>query len=219
MRLVRSLAAERASASARRSAPRWPRTCTTPSCRRSRSCRSAPTTRARSPRWPAARSASCARGCAGRRGATHDRLAAALEAVAGRGRARPRRADRGRRRRRRPLDERGEALVAAAREAMVNAAKFGRRLAGLASTPRSIRRRASGLRPRPRRRASTRPPCRTTGAACASRSSAAWSATAGAPPSTRRPATAPRSSSRSRERRDAGRPRRRPRAVPGRRAR
>ena len=46
-RLLRSLADERADrASASRSAPRSPPTCTTPSCRRSRSCSSAPTTRA-----------------------------------------------------------------------------------------------------------------------------------------------------------------------------
>ena len=113
------------SASARRSAPRSPRTCTTRCCRRSRSCRSAPATRARSPRSPAARSASCARGCRAR--PAHEAgerwLAAELEAAAqeveeahgvpidvvavGDARARPRR--RGARRRRARGDaQRGE---------------------------------------------------------------------------------------------------------------
>jgi phage shock protein PspC (stress-responsive transcriptional regulator) len=50
------------SASAPRSGPTSPRTCTTRSCRRSRWCRSAPTTRARSRRWRGARSGSCGRG-------------------------------------------------------------------------------------------------------------------------------------------------------------
>ena len=53
---------------------------------------------------------------------------------------------------------RGEALVAAAREAMVNAAKFGARRAG-----RRLRRGRTtdgrGVRARPRARASTPPPC------------------------------------------------------------
>ena len=154
------------SASARRSAPRWPRTCTTRCCRRSRSCRSAPTTRARSPRWPAARSASCARGWPARDAAADDARSPP------RSRRRPARSSattacrsRSSRSATRALDERGEALVAAAREAMVNAAKFGGgspvdvyaevaddALAGLRARPRP------GLRPgrrarRPARRA------------------------------------------------------------------
>ena len=127
MRLVRSLTAERAERIRSRSAPRWPPTCTTPCCRRSRSCRSAPTTRARWPRSPAARSASCARGSTPRRPRGRRRAPAggALELAAEEvedahgvpievvavGDL--------------PLDEAGEAIVAAAREAMQNAAKFG----------------------------------------------------------------------------------------------
>ena len=116
-------------------------------------------------------------------------------ALAG-GRARGRRRRRSRRRTASPidvvavgdaqLDRDGEALVAAAREAMLNAAKF----AGARRAGRRLRR---GGRRAPARsssataaRASTRPRCRPTGAACASRSSGAWSATAGAPRSTPR---------------------------------
>ena len=92
-----------------------------------------------------------------------------------------------------PLDERGAALVAAAREALVNAAKFAGGGAGRALR-RGRRGAHGGVRARPRARASTRPPCPRTGAACASRSSAAWTATAAAPSCTPRPARAPRSS-------------------------
>ncbi len=85
----------------------------------------------------------------------------------------------------RELDPAVEAVVAAAREAMTNAAKFG---GGSTvdvyaeSTPAS----APGVRARPR--AGLRPGrrARPTAAACASRSSAAWSATAGAPASAAR---------------------------------
>ena len=128
---------------------------------------------------------------AGREG-DHDRLAAALEAVAGeveRAHGVPVEivavGDRA-------LDGRGEALVAAAREAMVNAAKFG---GGSPSTstprPPTARCRSSCATAA---RASTPPPCPRIAAACASRSSGAWPATAGAPRSTRRPGPGPRSS-------------------------
>ena len=91
------------------------------------------------------------------------------------------------------LDRDGEALVAAAREAMLNAAKFagGGAVAVYAEAAGDrlevfVRDRGPGFDP---------PRCRRTAAACASRSSGAWSATAAAPRSTRRPAVAPRSSS------------------------
>ena len=93
------------------------------------------------------------------------------------------------------LDHDGEALVAAAREAMLNAAKFAGGAAPVAVYAEAGERAAGGLRPRPRARLRLRPRCRPTGAACASRSSGAWSATAGARRSTRRRAAAPRSSS------------------------
>ena len=70
-----------------------------------------------------------------------------------------------------------EALVAAAREAIVNAAKFGERRAGV-GVRRGARRRASRCSCATAGRASTPARCRPTAAACASRSSAAWSATA-----------------------------------------
>ena len=90
-----------------------------------------------------------------------------------------------------PLDERAEALVAAAREAMVNAAKFAevRSRSMPRSTPSASRSSCATAG-----RASTPRPCPTTGAASASRSSAGWSATAAAPSCTPRPARAPRSS-------------------------
>ena len=109
---------------------------------------------------------------AGREG-DHDRLAAALEAVAGeveRAHGVPVEivvvGDRA-------LDGRGEALVAAAREAMVNAAKFGGGLAGR-RLRRGLRRRAAGLRARPRPGLRSRRACPPIAAACASRSSGAW---------------------------------------------
>ena len=85
-----------------------------------------------------------------------------------------------------PLDERAAALVAAAREALVNAAKF----AGPEPVCRSTRR--SG-RSAPRcscataARASTPTRCPRTGAACASRSSARMDRHGGAPSSTPAP--------------------------------
>ena len=88
----------------------------------------------------------------------------------------------------RPLDERAEALVAAAREALVNAVKF----AGPEPISRLRRGRGRprrGLRARPRPGLRPRRRSRPTGAACASRSSGAWSATAAARRSTRAPAT------------------------------
>ena len=129
---------------------------------------------------------------AGREG-DHDRLAAALEAVAGeveRAHGVPVEivvvGDRA-------LDGRGEALVAAAREAMVNAAKFG------GGSPVDVYAEASddALQVFVRDRGPGFDPgraCPRIAAACASRSSGAWRATAGAPRSTRRPAPGPRSS-------------------------
>jgi hypothetical protein len=107
----------------------------------------------------------------------------------GRGLARRRRRRGGGRRR---AARRGrEAVVAAAREALVNAAKF-------AGGPVSVYAEAGEERIEvfvaTAARASTSTTCRATGAACASRSSAGWSATAAARRSTRRPAAAPRSS-------------------------
>jgi signal transduction histidine kinase len=128
---------------------------------------------------------------AGREG-DHDRLAAALEAVAGE-------VERahgvpveivvvGDRR----LDGRGEALVAAAREAMVNAAKFG------GGSPVDVYAEASDdalqVFVRDRGPGFDPPPCPRIAEGCASRSSGGWPATAGAPRSTRRPAPGPRSS-------------------------
>ena len=91
-----------------------------------------------------------------------------------------------------PVDERAQALVAAAREALVNAAKFARggpvalyAEVGEERTEVFVRDRGPGFDPAP---------CRTTGAGCASRSSAAWTATAAARSCTPRPARAPRSS-------------------------
>ena len=92
-----------------------------------------------------------------------------------------------------PLDERAEALVAAAREALVNAAKFAGDGAGRA-VRRGRARAHRGVRARPRAGLRPRRACRPTGAACASRSSGGWSATAAAPSCTPRPARAPRSS-------------------------
>ena len=70
----------------------------------------------------------------------------------------------------RDLDERGEALVAAAREAMTNAAKFGggSPVDVYAERPTAA---LAGVRARPRARLRHSPPCRPTAAACASRSS------------------------------------------------
>ena len=93
----------------------------------------------------------------------------------------------------RPLDERAEALVAATREAVLNAVKFApdardQRLR------RGARRRASRCSCATAGPASTSTRSRPTGAGCASRCSGGWSATAAAPRSTRARARAPRSS-------------------------
>ena len=92
-----------------------------------------------------------------------------------------------------PVDERGAALVAAAREALVNAAKFAGGRAGPA-VRRDRRGAHRGVRARPRAGLRSRTRCPRTGAGCASRSSAAWTATAAAPSCTPRRARAPRSS-------------------------
>jgi len=89
-----------------------------------------------------------------------------------------------------PLNEAGEAAVAAAREAMLNASKFG------GGSPVDVY--AEGderhiqIFVRDRGPAST--PCRspTTAAACASRSSGSWPATVAAPRSTAPRVRAPR---------------------------
>ena len=84
-----------------------------------------------------------------------------------------------------PLDERAAALVAAAREALVNASKFA------GPEPISLFAEVEDGRVevfvRDRGPASTPTPCRPTAAACATRSSVAWSATAAARRSTRTP--------------------------------
>ena len=196
VRLRRRCRPSAPSASARRSAPRSPRTCTTRSCRRSRSCRSAPATRARSPRSRAARSASCAPGCRARPRATPASAGwrpSSRPPRGGRGGAR--RADRRRRRRRRAR------WTATARR---SSRPRARRCSTRRSSPATRRRSPSTPRPATSAcrsssatagRASTRRRCRPTGAACASRSSGGWSATAGARRSTPRRAAAPRSSS------------------------
>ena len=110
-----------------------------------------------------------------------------------RGRARARRAggDRGRRRPRARRARRG----ARGRRARGDGQRgeVRRRLRRSTSTPRppTTRCRSSCATAA---RASIPPRCPPTAAACASRSSGAWPATAGAPRSTRRPARAPRSS-------------------------
>ena len=93
----------------------------------------------------------------------------------------------------RALDEKAEALVAATREAVLNAVKFapGRRDQRLRRGRRATAWRSSCATAG---RASSSAPCPPTGAGCASPCSAAWSATAAAPRSTRAPARAPRSS-------------------------
>ena len=91
------------------------------------------------------------------------------------------------------LDDHAEAVVAAAREAIVNAAKFGEGAAVSRCSPRCATT-SSRCSCATAGRASTPAPCPPTAAACASRSSAAWSATAAPRRSTRRPARAPRSS-------------------------
>ena len=79
----------------------------------------------------------------------------------------------------RELDDKAEALVAAAREAMTNAAKFGggSPVAVYAEVSDDGALRCSCATAVP---ASTPPPCRRIAAACASRSSGGWSATAAA---------------------------------------
>ena len=86
----------------------------------------------------------------------------------------------------RELDGNHEAVVAAAREAMTNAAKFGGGSTG-GRVRRERRRRARRCSCATAARASTRPPCPATAAACATRSSAAWSATAAGRGSTSAP--------------------------------
>ena len=114
----------------------------------------------------------------------------------------------------RELDGNHEAVVAAAREAMTNAAKFGGGStvdvyaeSGGGRTQVFVRDRGPGLRPRRGARA--------TAAVCASRSSAGWSATAAERAWRARPAAAPRWSwcSRSGSERAARADRRRPPAV------
>ena len=116
---------------------------------------------------------------AGREGG-HERLAAALEGAAGEVEERPRRERRGGRGGRRRARRRDAALVAASREAMVNAAKFapGAPVDVYAEVGDGTRLRCSCATAAP---ASTRPRCRPTAAACASRSSGACAATAAAP--------------------------------------
>ena len=82
----------------------------------------------------------------------------------------------------RPLDERTSALVAAAREAMVNAARHGG--GNVSVYAEAARRPDDRLRPRPRPRVRARARCRTTARASRSPSSGAWSATAARPRST-----------------------------------
>ena len=94
------------------------------------------------------------------------------------------------------LDRDGEALVARRARGDAQRGEVRRRLGRARRGLRGGGRRApAGLRPRPR--AGLRPGwrCPPTAAACASRSSGAWSATAAARRSTRRRAAGPRSSS------------------------
>ena len=146
----RGAATSGASGSGRRSAPSSPRTCTTPCSRPSRWSSATPTTRARSSGWPAPRSARCAAGSTTRSAPTAGTFSPSLERIAAEveerhggtvevvvvGDATGRR--------------RGSAAtLQAAREAMVNAAKYA-----------SERRTGVGLR-RGRRRARCRCSCAT----------------------------------------------------------
>ena len=182
-------------------APRSPRTCTTRCCRRSRSIqrRVGRPARGRRPRAPpGARAARLAV----RRG-PGDRPRRWLAAARGR-------AARSRRPTASPSTSSpsatrrstasAEALVAAAREAMVNAAKLagaaaGRRLRRGRRRARCRSSSATAVRASTRRRPAT-------GAACASRSSGAWPPRRARDPSHTAPAGAPRSSSARLERRD-----------------
>ena len=120
---------------------------------------SAPTTRARSRGSPAARSASCAAGCYARPPGERRDSSRGAERTPPRSRSST--ASRSRSSRRRPpLDGPLDAIVQAAREAMINAAKFAGGDADRRSTPRSTGERveifvrtAARLRPRrdPRR--------------------------------------------------------------------
>ena len=85
------------------------------------------------------------------------------------------------------------AVVLAAREAMANAAKFSGsdEISVYAEADEDARRASSSATAAP---ASTARPCRPTGTASPSRSRAAWRAPAARRRSSRRPATAPRSS-------------------------
>ena len=139
------------SASARRSARRSPRTCTTRSCRRSRSCSGAPTTRARSPRSPARQERELRAWLAGRAPAG---AATAPGRGAGggrrRGRGAPRRPDRGRRRRRRR-----RSTPPARRSSPPRARRWSTRRSSRGGAPIAVyaevdRRRAAGLRARSR---------------------------------------------------------------------
>ena len=134
----RSSSGSAASGSGRRSAPRWPRTCTIRCCRRSTLIqRERRTTRARSTGWPAPRSASCGPGSTSRPQDADATLAARRTQVAARGRGRARGADRGRLRRRRAARRpaRRDAAGGAARPWSTPPSTPARRR--LASTPRS----------------------------------------------------------------------------------
>ena len=86
------------------------------------------------------------------------------------------------------------ALVAATREALTNAAKFAADAGPIAVYAEIDAAARAGLRPRPRRRLRPGRACPPTAAACASRSSAGWSATAAPRRFARRRDRAPRSS-------------------------
>ena len=145
--------------SARRSAPRWPLASTTPSCRRSRSSSARRAIRAAWRRSRDGRSASCVPGSTPIHGpptaagspAAIDAAAAEVEELHGVPVELVRTGDV-------PLDDRVEALVLAAREAMSNAAQHSG-----ADQVSDVRRRRRGrdraLRPRPRQPASIRRRC------------------------------------------------------------
>ena len=185
----------------------------------------------RSRRSPAARSASCARGSSrrapGRRGEPPTLGGRARGRRRARSSATTASPSRSSRSATPTLDAHGEALVAAAREAMVNAAKFG------GGAPVDVYAEARRRRDRRSSSATAGPGfdpgggARPTAAACASRSSGAWRATAAARTIHSAPGAgteveldAARGARRERPaRRAARRDRRRPRALPRRRAR
>ena len=96
------------------------------------------------------------------------------------------------------LDERAGAVLGAAREAMLNAAKFAGAGAGL-RLRRALRRAHPGVRPRPRRGLRSRGRAARSDAACASRSSAGCGAPAARRSCAPSRAAAPRSRSSSSE--------------------